>query len=48
MTKLLTALRRTLGERPYSEPAVHFHAGSSQDLPEVCHEGACERPRLAA
>ena len=48
MTKLVTALRRTLRDGPYSEPAVHFHAGSHENFPEVCHEGACERPRLKA
>ena len=43
---LLTALRRTLGETPYSEPAVHFHASSHQASPEVCYDGACRRPQL--
>ena len=48
MTKLLSAVRRTIGEQPYTEPAVHFHAGSDENYPEVCYEGGCERPRLKA
>ena len=48
MTKLLTALRRTLGDGPYGEPAVHFHASSYEKFPEVCYENGCERPRLQA
>jgi len=48
MTKLLTALKRTLGDAQYTEPAPHFHASSYENSPEVCHEDACERPRLTA
>ena len=48
MTKLLTALKRTLGDGPYTEPTPHFHASSSEQYPEVCFEDACVRPRLAA
>ena len=47
MTKLLSALRRTLGDAPYAEPKPHFHASSSENSPEVCFEGACQRPHLA-
>jgi hypothetical protein len=47
MTKLLSAMKRTLGESPYSEPPVHFHQGTTDDNVEVCHEGACARPRLS-
>ena len=43
MSKLLTALKRTLSG---NEPGVHFHQGTHAALPEVCHEGACGRPRL--
>jgi hypothetical protein len=46
MTKLLTAFKRTFGDTPYTEPAVHFHTSSDENYPEVCYEGACERPRL--
>jgi hypothetical protein len=48
MTKLLNALRRTLGDAPYAEPEPHFHASSSENFPEVCFEDACARPRLTA
>ena len=48
MTKLLTAIKRTLGEGPYIEPTPHFHTGASDSYPEVCYEDACVRPRLAA
>jgi hypothetical protein len=47
MTKLLNALRRTLGDTPYSEPKPHFHASSSETFPEVCFEATCRRPHLA-
>jgi hypothetical protein len=47
MTKFIKALKRTLGDT-YSEPAVHFHQGMTDDFPEVCYEGTCERPRLKA
>ena len=45
MSKLVSALRRTF-VTPYTEPAVHFHQGQAEDFPEVCHDGACARPRL--
>jgi hypothetical protein len=45
MSKLVAAIRRTLGDT-YTEPPVHFHQGMTEDYPEVCYEGACERPRL--
>jgi hypothetical protein len=48
MTKLLNALKRTLGDAQYAEPAPHFHAGASDHYPEVCFEDACARPRLTA
>jgi hypothetical protein len=48
MTKLLTAFKRTFGDTPYTEPAVHFHTSTYNDYPEVCYHGACERPRLKA
>jgi hypothetical protein len=44
MTKLITALKRTL--QPHAEADVHFHRGPHNARPEVCHEHACERPRL--
>jgi hypothetical protein len=47
MSNLLTALKRTFGES-YSEPTVHFHQGTTDKNVEVCHEGACRRPRLNA
>ena len=48
MTKLLNAIRRTLGDTPYTEPAPHFHQGANDSFPEVCFEGGCNRPQLAA
>jgi hypothetical protein len=48
MNMLLTVLRRTLGDAQYAEPKPHFHASSSENFPEVCFEGACNRPHLAA
>jgi hypothetical protein len=45
MSKLVAAIRRTLAGT-YEEPPVHFHQGTAPDFPEVCHEDACERPRL--
>jgi hypothetical protein len=48
MTKLLNALKRTLGDGPYTEPTPHFHTGTSGNYPEVCYQDACERPRLTA
>ena len=47
MSKIIKALKRTLGDA-YTEPAVHFHQGTSDDFPEVCYEGGCDRPRLKA
>lgn len=46
MSKLVSAIKRTLGGSS-TEPSVHFHQGMTQAFPEVCHEGACERPRLS-
>jgi len=46
MTKLLNALRRTLGDAPYAAPAPHCHASSAANFPEVCFDGACRRPHL--
>ena len=46
-TKFIKALRRTFSET-YSEPEVHFHQGTSDDFPEVCHDGRCDRPQLRA
>ena len=48
MTKLLTALKRSLGDDPYAEPTPHFHASSCEQFPEVCFADACARPHLAA
>jgi hypothetical protein len=45
MSKLVAAIRRTLGAT-HTEPPVHFHQGTTEGYPEVCYEGACERPRL--
>ncbi len=45
MSKLVSAIKRSLGGS-YSEPSVHFHQGTTEAFPEVCHEGACERPQL--
>jgi hypothetical protein len=48
VTKLLNALKRTLGDAAYTEPTPHFHASSYDHTPEVCFEDACRRPHLAA
>ena len=48
MTKLLNALKRTLGDAPYAEPVPHFHASSYENSPEVCFADACARPQLKA
>jgi len=48
VTKLLNALKRTLGDGSYTEPTPHFHASASEHYPEVCYTDACERPRLTA
>jgi hypothetical protein len=45
MSKLVAAIKRTFGDS-YSEPPVHFHQGTTDDNVEVCHQGACARPRL--
>jgi hypothetical protein len=45
MSKLLAAVRRTFST-PDSEPEVHFHQGTSDNFPEVCHDGSCRRPQL--
>jgi len=47
MSKIIKALKRTLGDT-YTEPSVHFHQGTSDDFPEVCYEGGCDRPQLKA
>jgi hypothetical protein len=47
MSKIIKALKRTLGDT-YTEPTVHFHQGTSDDFPEVCYEGTCQRPQLQA
>ena len=48
MSKLmLAALRRTFST-PDTETSVHFHQGTTEGFPEVCHDGACRRPRLQA
>jgi hypothetical protein len=47
MSKFIKALKLTLGDA-YTEPAVHFHQGTSDSFPEVCYEGTCQRPRLKA
>lgn len=44
MSKLVSAIKRTLGGS--NEPTVHFHQGTSETSPEVCFEGACQRPHL--
>jgi hypothetical protein len=41
----LRSLRRALTPRMYDEHPVHFHNGP-QGRPEVCHQHACNRPRL--
>ena len=46
MSKLVSAIRRTLAGG-YQAPPVHFHQGMTEASPEVCHEDACARPRLA-
>jgi hypothetical protein len=48
VTKLLNALKRTLGDAHYTEPTPHLHAGTTDDHPEVCYVDVCERPRLKA
>ncbi len=45
MSTLVAAIKRTLTGTD-SQPSVHFHQGPHTALPEVCHEGACDRPRL--
>jgi hypothetical protein len=45
---IITALSRAFGDTPYREPDAHFHASSYEHSPEVCYDGACERPRLKA
>ena len=46
MTKIISALKRTIVGTPDGEAPVHFHQGTTEAYPEVCHEGACDRPRL--
>ncbi|RKQ91040.1 hypothetical protein C8N24_0856 [Solirubrobacter pauli] len=45
MSKLVSAIKRTFADA--AAPTVHFHQGTTNSFPEVCHEGACERPRLS-
>jgi len=45
MSKLVSAIKRTFVGT--DEPTVHFHQGTTDAFPEVCHEGACARPRLS-
>ncbi len=46
MSKLISALKRTVVGAPDGEAPVHFHQGMTDAYPEVCHEGRCDRPRL--
>ena len=46
MSKLVSAIKWTL-RGSADEPTVHFHQGTTETFPEVCHEGACARPRLS-
>ena len=46
MSKIISALKRTIGGAPDSEAPVHFHQGQTESFPEVCHDGACRRPQL--
>ena len=46
MTRIISTLNSIL--RPEREEAVHFHATSYADRPEVCYDHTCSRPRLSA
>ena len=47
MSKFIAAIKRTL-TYDHVEPPVHFHQGTTDHFPEVCHDGTCRRPQLAA
>ena len=47
MTRIISTLNSVL-RADEREPAVHFHATSYPDRPEVCYEHTCSRPRLSA
>ena len=40
MSKLISALKRTIVGAPDGEAPVHFHQGMTDSFPEVCHDGA--------
>ena len=46
MTKIISALKRTIVGAPEGEAPVHFHQGTTDAFPEVCHNGGCDRPKL--
>ena len=46
MTKIISALKRTIVGAPDGEAPVHFHQGMTDSFPEVCHNGGCDRPKL--
>ena len=46
MSKIISALKRTIAGAPDGEAPVHFHQGQTESFPEVCHDGACRRPQL--
>ena len=46
MTKIISALKRTIIGAPDGEAPVHFHQGTTDAFPEVCHNGGCDRPKL--
>ena len=46
MSKLISAVKRTFAGSSAAQH-VHFHQGTTEHLPEVCHEGGCDRPRLS-
>ena len=39
MSKLISALKRTIVGAPDGEAPVHFHQGMTDSFPEVCHDG---------
>ena len=46
MSKLISALKRTIVGTTDGEAPVHFHQGTTDSFPEVCHNGGCDRPHL--
>ena len=46
MARIISTLNSIL--RPAHEEAVHFHASSYADRPEVCYDRSCSRPHLSA